>query len=133
MQSSWPSLACPSSNNLNFWSHEWNKHGTCSESVLNQHEYFSSALILKRQHNLVQILRSAGIQPDDQFYSLKNIQDAIESSTGFTPGIECNVDPSGNSQLYQIYLCVDTSASNLIQCPVLPRGKCGSSIQFPSF
>ncbi|EPS67237.1 hypothetical protein M569_07540, partial [Genlisea aurea] len=60
MEQNWASLACPSGNGTTFWSHEWNKHGTCSESVLNQHSYFSAALELKRKIDLLQILRNAG-------------------------------------------------------------------------
>ena len=74
-----------------------------------------------------------GIQPNGAFYSLANIREAIQNGIGYTPWIECNVDTSGNSQLYQVYLCVNTSASNLIECPVFPNGKCGSQIEFPSF
>jgi len=133
MQQDWPSLACPSSNGYTFWGHEWDKHGTCSESVLNQHSYFSLAINLKDQVNLLQALTSAGIRPNGQFYSVQSIKNAIKGSIGYTPFIECNVDTSGNSQLYQVYLCVDTSGSNLIECPVFPTGKCGSQIEFPSF
>lgn len=81
--------------------------------------------------NLLHLI--AGIRPNGQSYSLESIKNAIKGGSGFTPYIECNVDGSGNSQLYQIYLCVDTSGSNLIECPVLPHGKCGSKIEFPSF
>ncbi|KAL2484646.1 Ribonuclease 1 [Abeliophyllum distichum] len=133
MQQSWPTLACPSNSGSSFWAHEWEKHGTCSESVLDQHGYFKTALNLKAQIDLLQILRSSGINPDDGFYSLSSIRNAIKNAIGYTPGIECNVDASGNSQLYQIYICVDTSGSNLIECPVLPNGKCGSTVEFPSF
>ncbi|KAK9277063.1 hypothetical protein L1049_006602 [Liquidambar formosana] len=168
MQKSWPTLACPSGDGLKFWSHEWDKHGTCSESVLDQHGYFEAALNLKKKTNLLQALKSAGntrfqhfpydtyyrhyfyttvsnkskgkkkmftgIQPDGEFYSLNNIKAAIKDAIGYTPYIDCNVDQSGNHQLYQVYLCVDTSGSNIIDCPVLPKGRrCGSSIEFPSF
>jgi len=75
----------------------------------------------------------SGIQADGQSYSLSEIKGAIEGAIGFTPFIECNVDSSGNSQLYQVYLCVNTSGSDFIECPVFPRGKCGSDIEFPSF
>ena len=75
----------------------------------------------------------SGIEPDDGFYSLDSISDAIKEGAGFTPGIECNRDSAHNSQLYQVYLCVDTSGSSLIECPILPRSKCGSQIQFPKF
>ncbi|PON58311.1 Ribonuclease T2-like [Parasponia andersonii] len=133
MQKNWPTLACPSGSGLKFWEHEWEKHGTCSESVLDQHAYFQTTLNLKRKVNVLQVLKSAGIQPNGEFYSLANIREAIQNGVGYSPWIECNVDTSGNSQLYQVYLCVDTSGSNLIECPVFPNGKCGSHIEFPTF
>ncbi|KAI9085457.1 hypothetical protein K1719_032618 [Acacia pycnantha] len=133
MEKNWPSLSCPSSNGLRFWSHEWEKHGTCSESELDIRDYFEKALQLKQKVNLLKILKDAGIEPDDGFYSVESIQEAIKEAIGFTPGIECNRDSAHNSQLYQVYLCVDTSGSDLIECPILPRSKCGSNIQFPKF
>ncbi|XP_031253471.1 ribonuclease 3-like [Pistacia vera] len=133
MQKSWPTLSCPSNDGLKFWSHEWVKHGTCAESELDQREYFEAALKLKDKVNLLQILKDAGIKPDDRFYDLDKIKDAIEEATGFTPGIDCNVDSSHNSQLYQIYQCVDTSGSDFIQCPRLPRSRCPSRVQLPKF
>ncbi|KAJ4980617.1 hypothetical protein NE237_031454 [Protea cynaroides] len=133
MQSDWPTLACPSSDGTKFWSHEWLKHGTCSESVLDEHSYFETALNLKKEVDLLQILQKAGIQPDDGLYSLDSISEAISNATGYAPGIECNVDASGNSQLYQIYLCVDNSGSKFIECSVFPNSQCDSKIEFPSF
>ncbi|KAF3971790.1 hypothetical protein CMV_004655 [Castanea mollissima] len=73
------------------------------------------------------------IHPDGSSYSLSRISDAIKGAVGYAPGVECNVDASGNCQLYQIYLCVDTSGSNLIKCPVLQKGGCASNIDFPTF
>ncbi|KMT07058.1 hypothetical protein BVRB_6g153870 [Beta vulgaris subsp. vulgaris] len=131
MRTEWPTLACPSNDGLNFWSHEWEKHGTCS--ALDQHSYFQISLDLKNQANLLQALTSAGIRPNGQTYSLESIKDAIKQGVGYTPFVECNTDTSSNSQLYQIYLCVDNSASNLIECPVFPHGRCGSQIEFPAF
>ncbi|KAK7274839.1 hypothetical protein RIF29_15938 [Crotalaria pallida] len=131
LKSDWPTLACPSNDGIQFWTHEWDKHGTCS--ALDEHSYFEAALSLKSKVNLLQALTSAGINPDGGSYSLSNIKGAISEAIGFTPYIECNVDTSGNSQLYQVYLCVDTSGANLIDCPVFPRGRCGSDIEFPSF
>ncbi|XP_010108673.2 ribonuclease 3 [Morus notabilis] len=133
LQKNWPSLSCPSSNGFRFWSHEWEKHGTCSESELNQHDYFATALKLKEKVNLLKILKNAEIEPDDGFYSLDSIVKAIEAVTSHAPGMECNKDSAGNSQLYQVYLCVDTSGSEIIECPILPRGRCDSSVQFPKF
>ncbi|GMI99894.1 RIBONUCLEASE 1, ribonuclease 1 [Hibiscus trionum] len=134
MSMNWPTLACPSSSGETFWSHEWDKHGTCSESVFDQHGYFETALGLKQQTNLLQALETAGIKPGEGTHSLENIKDAIKKATGHTPWIECNQDSSGNSQLYQVYLCLDNAGSSLIECPVFPKGgKCRSEIEFPSF
>nr|POE59842.1 ribonuclease 3 [Quercus suber] len=133
LQKDWPSLSCPSSNGFRFWSHEWEKHGTCSESQIDQHDYFEAALNLKKKVNLLQILRIARIEPDDGFYSLDNIVRAIINGIGHTPRIECNKDSHGNSQLYQIYFCVDSSGSEIIECPVPPKGRCASKVQFPKF
>uniref|UniRef100_A0A6V7QUN2 Uncharacterized protein n=1 Tax=Ananas comosus var. bracteatus TaxID=296719 RepID=A0A6V7QUN2_ANACO len=89
MQKHWPTLACPSNDGLKFWGHEWNKHGTCSESVLDQHSYFETALRLQKETNLLEILRESGIRPGG-FYSLDEIKEAIKEGLGFAPGIECN-------------------------------------------
>jgi ribonuclease T2 len=75
----------------------------------------------------------AGIKPDDEFYDLDSIKEAIKDATGFTPGIECNIDASKNSQLYQVFMCVDISGSEFIECPVLPKRRCASKVQFPKF
>ncbi|KAJ4980509.1 hypothetical protein NE237_031346 [Protea cynaroides] len=133
LQVSWPSLSCPSSDDTSFWTHEWDKHGTCSETILDEHAYFSAALDLKNQNDLLSILNSAGILADGSFYSLSSITQAIEGGVGYTPGIDCNTDASGNSQLYQVYLCVDIFGADFIQCPVLPSDTCQSTIAFPSF
>ena len=82
---------------------------------------------------IIYCFHDAGIKPDDKFYEIKDIERAIKEAIGFAPGIECNKDSSHNSQLYQIYLCVDTSASNFINCPVMPHGRCDSRVQFPKF
>ncbi|KAG0480391.1 hypothetical protein HPP92_011249 [Vanilla planifolia] len=134
MQEKWPTLACPSSEGHHFWEHEWEKHGTCSESILDQHSYFQAALNLKNKINLLQILKDRGIEPDGGNYEVSDIKDAIKDATGFTPWIQCNVDEGRNSQLYQVYMCVNTSATNFIECPVFPKGRsCPQEIEFPVF
>ncbi|CAN6484565.1 unnamed protein product [Victoria cruziana] len=134
MEKEWPSFSCPSSDGVKFWSHEWTKHGTCSESVLDQHDYFEAALRLKAQVNLFDILSRAGIHPDGGFYTMESIRNTIQKATGLNPGIECNTDGNRQSQLFQVFLCVDTTATNFIDCPVLPRGReCGWEVVFPVF
>ncbi|CAH9117010.1 unnamed protein product [Cuscuta europaea] len=133
MHEEWPTLSCPSNNGSAFWSHEWVKHGTCSQSVLTQRSYFESALKLKNQIGLLHLLQKAGIQPDGRTYSLGDIEQAALDGFGHEVGIECNTDANGESQLYQVLICVDPSASRVIECPGLPNGHCSSTIKFPSF
>lgn len=83
---------------------------------------------MKRAH-----IYFTGIRPDDRVYSLGSISDVITSAIGYEPGIECNADASGNSQLYQIHMCADTSGSRIIECPGMPNFKCASRVKFPSF
>ena len=96
LQKDRPSLSCPSSNGFRSQSIEWEKHGACSESQLDQHEYFEAALNLKKKTNLLQILRIARIEPDDGFYRLDNIVKAIIKGIGHTPRIGRNKDSDGN-------------------------------------
>ncbi|XAR65197.1 Ribonuclease T(2) [Bertholletia excelsa] len=134
LESEWPSLACPSPNGSQFWAHEWAKHGTCAESVLNQHDYFAAALNLRNHTNLLQHLLNAGIQPNGQVYSIESIKEAIRCGTGHGPRIACNSDPSsGTSQLYQVYVCANTSGTGIVDCPERPSRRCASEILFPSF
>ncbi|TMX02891.1 hypothetical protein EJD97_019331 [Solanum chilense] len=134
MQKNWPTLSCPSNNGTRFWSHEWKKHGTCSLSMLDIHSYFQAALALKEKVNLLQILKNAGIQPNGGFYNLEAIKKAIEKGIGHTIGVECNIDLNGNSQLYEVYVCVDKSGSNIIDCPIIPETKrCNEIVEFAVF
>ncbi|XP_076952394.1 ribonuclease 1-like [Bidens hawaiensis] len=134
MKSEGPTLSCPSNDGLTFWSDEWNKHGTCSESVLDQHRYFITALNIKNRVNFRLALEEARIYPNGSEYSLSNIRDALKRPNGVTPWIECNNDALGKNQLYQIYVCVNNEwDAEYIECPVFPTESCGSSIKFPLF
>ncbi|KAK6931235.1 Ribonuclease T2-like [Dillenia turbinata] len=82
MQEEWPTLACPSADGYSFWQHEWEKHGTCSESIFDERGYFKTVLALKQKSNLLQALKSAGIRPDGKKYSVESIKEAIKESVG---------------------------------------------------
>lgn len=60
LQKDWPSLACPSSNSTQLWGEEWEKHGTCSQSLLDQYGYFLQALVVKDVVDILQMLQVAG-------------------------------------------------------------------------
>ncbi|KAF8668830.1 hypothetical protein HU200_052031 [Digitaria exilis] len=133
METSWPTLSCKSSRSFEFWSYEWKKHGTCSN--LGQHDYFARALALKAAHNLTAILAAAGIVPSaTATYSMTGVSDAIAKGTGFTANLECNRDADGESQLFQVYQCVNRDGTQLIDCPLQMPTKCrGDRVKLPLF
>jgi ribonuclease T2 len=134
LRAKWPTLACPSNDGLRFWGHEWEKHGTCAADVFDEHGYFQAALRLRDQLGVLGALTSAGVKPDGGYYTLSQIKGAIRQGTGFEPYVECNRDEAGNSQLYQLYFCVDAAGDSFVDCPVLPSGRpCGNRIEFPAF
>ena len=134
LRKEWPSVTCPNIGRK-FWVHEWNKHGTCSKTVLDEIPYFQAALNLKYKINLSQALSKAGIIPNNQEYSLKLVKEAIAKSTGFHPWVDCNHNAQGVSQIWQVSMCVDRSGSRLIDCPFVPKGRgdCAAIVKFPSF
>jgi ribonuclease T2 len=134
LRAKWPTLACPTNDGVRFWGHEWEKHGTCAANVFDEHSYFQAALRLRDSLGVLRALTAAGVNPDGGYYTLDQIKDAISQGTGFEPYVECNRDESGNSQLYQLYFCVNAAGDSLVECPVLPRGRpCGKKIEFPAF
>ncbi|KAE8812335.1 aleurone ribonuclease [Hordeum vulgare] len=132
LDANWPTLACKGGKSFEFWTHEWEKHGTCSN--LDQHGYFATALGFKARHNLTSILADAGIVPSDtETYFLSSIRDAIREGTGFTANLECNRGVDGETQLFQVYQCIDRDGENLIDCPLPMQGNCKDRVQLPAF
>lgn len=65
---------------------------------------------------------------------MEAIKEAIEKDIGHTVGVQCNIDLFGNSQLFEVYVCVDKSGSNIIDCPIIPESKrCNETVEFAVF
>lgn len=75
----------------------------------------------------------AGINPDGSQYQVEDMRKAMSNVLGHLPGVECNKDQSGSRQLYQVYICVSSDGTSIIDCPVLPRNECKGSVEFPVF
>lgn len=69
----------------------------------------------------------------EAFTAWKPSRKAIKNGIGYEAAIECNKDLFGNSQLYQVYLCVDKYGIDFIECPILPKRKCNETIEFATF
>ncbi|KAG6573572.1 hypothetical protein SDJN03_27459, partial [Cucurbita argyrosperma subsp. sororia] len=126
----WPDLI--SKNNRGFWRYEWNKHGTCSESVFNQVQYFQTTLNIRTNPNydLLAILKTARLIPTGSIsHRYHVIEGAIRAAIGKKPGLRCNINKkTRNSQLHEIVLCFDKNGVTLIDCP-FPR-KCPTQFKW---
>ena len=122
----WPSYDGP---NADFWKHEYEKHGTCAESIpqlSTQLGFFKTTLSLVQQYNFIPLLAAGGITPSDyNSVSTKDASAAIKSAFGGTPSFSC--DDSGNVEA--VALCFDKSL-NPTDCTGM-EGSCGSSFNYP--
>jgi len=95
---------------LDFWKHEWNKHGTCclSDSAFpNELSYFTNALRLKNASSLESVLLHGNIIPSlDRTYTTDDVNSAIQEALNVTPNLEC-VNIQGQWYLDAIEICVD--------------------------
>lgn len=92
LRTNWPSLACPSSDSTSFWKHEWDKHGTCSETVLDQHAYFQDNLNLKSTTNVLSCLKSASNKKLISFIKIyKRNFLCIANATSYMPFEKANL------------------------------------------
>ncbi|PUZ73053.1 hypothetical protein GQ55_2G444000 [Panicum hallii var. hallii] len=133
LRRSWGTLSCKSKDATDFWSHEWSRHGTCSG--MGQHAYFRSALDLKARLDLTGALLDAGIVPSDEAeYCLGRVRAAVAAATGgAAPMLECNRSARNETQLYQVYVCVDPDGRTLVHCPLPAQRGCTDMIKFPPF
>nr|XP_015646061.1 intracellular ribonuclease LX [Oryza sativa Japonica Group] len=119
----WPSLK---QTNLEFWSLEWKKHGTCSN--LGQHAYFEAALALERLTNLTKILADGGVGPSDvKTYTFREISDALARGTGFRTYFKCSKNKAGDTLLSEVRQCVDRYGEKLINCTALSFDYCDNA------
>lgn len=88
--------------NEQFWSHEWNKHGTCMSTIapdclpegsktgLDAASYFQLAADAFKSLPTYEFLASAGIEPDEtKTHTLEDLTSAIKEAHGFVPALDC--------------------------------------------
>ncbi|ORZ09195.1 RNase Sy [Absidia repens] len=137
MTTYWPSYK-GASNNGDFWSHEWGKHGTCvstlapkcySDFKKNQdvYDYFGTALQLREKYDLYSILNKAKITPGGS-YSAKDFESAIESAVGVKPKVTCS-----GSDLEEVWIYFNVKNSNqYVPTDSVDDSTCNGSINYPT-
>ncbi|KAF8387831.1 hypothetical protein HHK36_026492 [Tetracentron sinense] len=131
LYSYWSNIRCPSTKSSYLWKSAWTIYGVCSG--LTELDYFQKSLDLLQNIDMLSILKKHDISPSDGYYNLTEIKEGIKTEIGVTAAIRCSKNKSDEFQIYEIYLCVDTDATTIIPCPVLPSFTCSSSVVFSSF
>nr|ABV71999.1 S11-RNase [Prunus mume] len=111
---SWPDVE--SGNDTKFWEGEWNKHGTCSERILNQMQYFQRSQAMWKSHNISEILKNASIVPHPtQTWTYSDIVSPIKTATKRTPLLRCKYDKK-TQLLHEVVFCYGYNALKHIDC-----------------
>lgn len=143
LTSSWPDLTQYSStanSYTSFWNTQWKAHGNCS--TMEPDEYFSAALKLLKNRDLLAILQSGNIRPGGvNSIQYSDVVNAISNPTltggiGKLPRIFCQTKKNTTkSFIVEIRLCLDNSKvieGNMqdvyIDCPPVTSSSCASSV-----
>jgi len=84
LQKYWPSLMGP---NDSFWSHEWSKHGTCTEQ--SQLTFFSTTLAMRKKYDFYAALTNAGMV-EGTAYDAKVYDAAFTKAYGVPAELGCD-------------------------------------------
>ncbi|XP_050215062.1 ribonuclease 1-like [Mercurialis annua] len=117
----WPSVTIKGTNEF-FWEHEWKTHGTCSPFGLA--DYFETTLRRAQEVDLLNILISAGIKPDDSLYLIDDIKKALKAHN-IEAVIRCKNMKGNVLELHEIRICVDKSGKHFEACDKSEEG-CGN-------
>lgn len=113
----WPDLSTYNfEDSRQLWKDQWDLHGSCASDILLPEDYFPTALNLRRSHNMYDILTISDIRADGRSYPAEDILHAISKVTKFMVNIVCKKDRMGNVYLLQIHLCIDSNATEFIDC-----------------
>jgi ribonuclease T2 len=99
LQDKWMSVQNVSNEDVEFWSHEWVKHGTCAAQLTqlgSELKFFSQALDWAAKYDMKTILDTVGIKPKSSAYDANTIWSGVKSVTGHKPILNCfnhNVSP----------------------------------------
>nr|XP_027109782.1 ribonuclease S-2-like [Coffea arabica] len=98
-----------------FWAKEWSNHGTCSENVFNQPNYFNLAETLMFRYDLRSILFNSKNPIPLPWPRVSDVMSAISKVTQARPELRCNYYINGNI-LVEVALCYDVQGSRVINC-----------------
>ncbi|CAN6554232.1 unnamed protein product [Malus baccata var. baccata] len=115
LSNSWPNFNIRRTN-MDFWAHEYNKHGRCSDNKFSQTQYFHEAYRLWLTYNAQYIFsQTTGIVPGYQYHYI-DLESAVQRTIGGkTPLLMCKYDRR-IAYLLEVVICFDYNAANPVDC-----------------
>ena len=125
LKAAWPSFG--DGGDVNFWRHEWLRHGTCAGGSMSVNEtaYFATALALNDRLPLLPALEDAGIRPSNTVARPHSVVvAALKKGLGVTPAVHCG-SGKGRSKVTEVWVCIDKDGETAIDCPPAIKAKNG--------
>lgn len=105
-------------NPVNFWKHEYNKHGVCAHSdppLDTEYKFFLTGLQLREQMDLYNILANSGIVPSNsRTYTMDQITSVIKKNITYTPLVYCT-KKNNRTILDHVMVCLHKNIT-LFEC-----------------
>nr|ACS94938.4 S6 RNase [Eriobotrya japonica] len=115
----WPNVY-DRTDNIGFWSKEWEKHGICgSTTIQDDVNYFETVInmYITQKQNVSEILSKAKIEPEGKTRTRTDILKAIRNGTnGKRPKLKCQ-KIRRKTELVEVTLCSDKNLTQFINCP----------------
>lgn len=128
----WPNLDL-TKKNIDFWSYEWRKHGSCAYSVAEVNtilKYFKKVLQLAEQYNVTGILSKEKITENNfNTYTINKVQSAMKLKTGHKSYITW-IKNRCTPLLSEIRICF-SKTFDVIDCP-LPVQPIEIKVKYPA-
>uniref|UniRef100_A0A7M5WWI4 Uncharacterized protein n=2 Tax=Clytia hemisphaerica TaxID=252671 RepID=A0A7M5WWI4_9CNID len=105
------------------WKHEFEKHGTCAqslESFKEQRSYFTNTLAYFDKWNVADVLAQQGILPRIIPYKASTLVNAIQKGYDKIVCPGCGHIEGFGQILSQVYMCID-QADTLVNCPTCEK------------
>ncbi|KAI8067463.1 ribonuclease T2-like protein [Gongronella butleri] len=139
MNNMWPN----SQGNVdNFWSHEWNKHGTCMDTfkpscyknkdpIEGMINFFNATVQIYEKYDLYKVLKRHGVVPGRK-YNTKKVQEIIKHEFGMMPDLQCKNDKLTEAWMY-LYFKGPITMQQIVPQPYNNNAtNCNSTFIYPA-
>ncbi|KAA0053765.1 ribonuclease MC-like [Cucumis melo var. makuwa] len=127
LHQTWPDVI--NGKDQTFWEHEWNKHGTCSESKYQMLPYFQMAINMKYKIDVLGAMRVGGVVPNNHKKAKQRVEVVIFNAYHAYPLLRCKKDSTGQYLLTEVVMCFKDDGVTLLNC-TRSKSTCGADFLF---